>query len=68
MNRSGIPASITLAQGILESGNGKSELARVNQTIILVSNATALGPVNVSITTMMRKGNVSQIRQRAPQL
>lgn len=27
MNRSGIPASITLAQGILESGNGKSELA-----------------------------------------
>jgi hypothetical protein len=28
MNRSGIPASITLAQGILESGNGQSELAR----------------------------------------
>ena len=28
MNRSGVPASITLAQGILESGNGKSELAR----------------------------------------
>lgn len=27
MNRSGIPASITLAQGILESGNGQSELA-----------------------------------------
>jgi len=27
MNRSGIPASITLAQGILESGSGKSELA-----------------------------------------
>lgn len=27
MNRSGIPASITLAQGILESGNGLSELA-----------------------------------------
>ena len=24
MNRSGIPASITLAQGILESGNGQS--------------------------------------------
>ena len=34
MNRSGIPASITLAQGILESGNGQSELAR-SQTIIL---------------------------------
>lgn len=27
MNRSGIPASITLAQGILESGNGLSSLA-----------------------------------------
>jgi len=27
MNRSGIPASITLAQGILESGSGKSVLA-----------------------------------------
>ena len=28
MNRSGIPASITLAQGILESGNGQSKLAK----------------------------------------
>lgn len=28
MNRSGVPASITLAQGMLESGNGQSELAR----------------------------------------
>ena len=28
MNRFGIPASITLAQGILESGNGESRLAR----------------------------------------
>ena len=27
MNRSGIPASITMAQGCLESGNGNSELA-----------------------------------------
>ncbi len=28
MKRSGVPASITLAQGMLESGNGNSELAR----------------------------------------
>lgn len=28
MNRYGIPASITLAQGILESGNGNSDLAK----------------------------------------
>lgn len=28
MQRSGVPASITLAQGILESGNGNSRLAR----------------------------------------
>ncbi|WP_162304353.1 glucosaminidase domain-containing protein [Maribellus luteus] len=28
MNRSGIPASITMAQGILESGSGNSELAK----------------------------------------
>jgi flagellum-specific peptidoglycan hydrolase FlgJ len=28
MNKSGIPASITLAQGLLESGNGNSVLAR----------------------------------------
>lgn len=28
MNKSGIPASITLAQGLLESGNGNSRLAR----------------------------------------
>ena len=27
MNQFGIPASITLAQGILESGNGESRLA-----------------------------------------
>jgi len=28
MNKSGIPASITLAQGLLESGNGNGSLAR----------------------------------------
>ena len=35
MYRSGVPASITLAQGMLESGNGRSELAR-SPRIILV--------------------------------
>ena len=35
MRRHGIPASITLAQGILESSNGQSQLAR-NETIISV--------------------------------
>ena len=30
MYRSGVPASITLAQGLLESGNGQSELARMS--------------------------------------
>lgn len=30
MYRSGVPASITLAQGMLESGNGQSELARMS--------------------------------------
>jgi len=28
MKRSGVPASITIAQGCLESGNGNSELSR----------------------------------------
>jgi len=30
MNRSGVPASITMAQGILESSSGNSELARLS--------------------------------------
>ena len=38
----GIPASITLAQGLLESGAGRSELA-VCPTIISVSNVIAIG-------------------------
>ena len=40
MNKYNIPASITLAQGILESGNGLSKLA-VEGKIILVSNVIA---------------------------
>ena len=67
MNRSGVPAAITLAQGILESGNGKVNWPE-NQTIILGSNVTVLGPANVSTTTMMRRGVFSQIRKCAPQL
>ena len=42
MNKYNIPASITLAQGILESGNGLSKLA-VEGKIILVSNVIAHG-------------------------
>ncbi len=36
MRRYGIPASVTLAQGILESSNGQSRLAQT-RTIILAS-------------------------------
>ena len=53
----GIPASITLAQGLLESGAGRSELAR--PTIISVSNVIAIGRGRGFITTMIRKTIVS---------
>lgn len=51
MKRSGIPASITLAQGMLESENGNSTLPE-NPTIILALNATKLGMVK-RFTAMM---------------
>ena len=44
MHQYGIPASVTLAQGILESGNGNSELARKAKTILVLS-ATIVGKV-----------------------
>jgi flagellum-specific peptidoglycan hydrolase FlgJ len=34
MRRYGIPASVTLAQGIIESANGKSPLARTANNIL----------------------------------
>jgi len=45
MNRSGIPASITLAQGLLESGNGNSTLAReANNHFGIKCNSDWKGP------------------------
>jgi hypothetical protein len=45
MNRSGIPASITLAQGLLESGNGNSSLAReANNHFGIKCNSEWKGP------------------------
>ncbi|NEU09225.1 LysM peptidoglycan-binding domain-containing protein [Flavihumibacter sp. R14] len=45
MNRSGIPASITLAQGLLESGNGNSSLAReANNHFGIKCNSDWKGP------------------------
>ena len=45
MNRSGIPASITLAQGLLESGNGNSTLAReANNHFGIKCNSEWKGP------------------------
>lgn len=52
MERTGIPASITLAQGILESGCGESELA-VNANNLSGSNATKPGTaIHIPWTTI----------------
>ena len=57
MKKYGVPASITLAQGILESGNGNSELAKkANNHLGL--NVTTLGRVNACILMMMKKTSV----------
>ena len=53
-----IPASITLAQGLLESGAGYSQLAR-RATTILVSSAAAVGGGVVSAMMTMRVMSVS---------
>ena len=42
MRQYGIPASITLAQGVLESGNGNSELA-IKQRNHFASSAKVVG-------------------------
>ena len=42
MQRTGVPASITLSQGILESGSGNSRLAK-RQTTTLELSATRTG-------------------------
>ena len=48
MNRSGIPASITLAQGLLESGNGNSTLAReANNHFGIKCNSDWKGPTTL---------------------
>ena len=47
----GIPASITLAQGILESNSGNSILAK-KRTIILELNVTQIG-MEIKFTWMM---------------
>lgn len=52
MNKYHIPASITLAQALLESGAGKSELARKSNNH-LVSSAI-VGKATAPITMMMR--------------
>ena len=51
-----IPASITLAQGLLESGAGYSQLAR--KRTILVSNVAAVGGGVASVMMTMRAMNV----------
>ena len=43
MRRYGIPASVTLAQGICESASGQSELSRKGKTTILVSRPHPAG-------------------------
>ena len=59
MRRSGIPASITMAQAILESDIGRSVNWQQLPIIILGSNATRPGKENVSIMMMMKRMNAS---------
>ena len=57
MKKHRIPASITLAQGVLESGAGYSELAR--KVIIILALSVMVGLVVPLITMMMSAMNVS---------
>ena len=52
-----IPASITLAQALLESGAGKSQLHK-RATTISASNVIQIGKAKKSITTTTKKENV----------
>ena len=63
MHQYGIPASITLAQGVLESGNGNSELARKRKTILVLS-ATVVGKVKKYIMMMTKHKSVFENIQR----
>ena len=63
MHQYGIPASITLAQGVLESGNGNSELARKPKTT-LVLNVTVVGKVKKYIMMMTKRKSVFENTQR----
>ena len=55
MKRTGVPAAITLAQGIHETEAGTSVLVK-NQIIILGSNVKTNGEVNQSHMTMTPEG------------
>ena len=53
MRRYGIPASVTLAQGILESSNGQSELARKEGSL---RRTAATRNVSISVPMTTRDG------------
>ena len=50
MRRYGIPASVTLAQGILESSNGQSELARKEKEAKKKQKVTVIKEIRCGIT------------------
>lgn len=59
MMRTGVPASITLAQGMLESGNGESLLSReANNHFGVKAGSTYHGPVYKTKTKEFSKGKM----------